>query len=276
MAAVLSNEGGYYPAGAYVSEARRMGLTLRPPDINRSAWRYAGANREIRMGLMSIKGLSPRLGERITSERGRGGSFPTFRDFVIRVRPEPDACARLIKAGAFDGVAAGLTRPALLWRLRAGAASRDASALPVPPEYDEGTRLRHEVESFGFPVSRHPLDLYADRLAGQPLVPASDLARHVGRRVRMAGWVVADKLTHTQGGAPMAFLTLEDQSAMYEAVLFPDVYAREAAHVFLNAACLVEGIADEDLGAVTLRLHRIRPLAPPPPDASAAIGEAAS
>ncbi len=36
MAAVISNQGGFYSPFAYVSEARRMGLTIAPPDVNRS------------------------------------------------------------------------------------------------------------------------------------------------------------------------------------------------------------------------------------------------
>ncbi len=36
MAAVLANGGGYYSQRVYLSEARRMGLRVRPPHINHS------------------------------------------------------------------------------------------------------------------------------------------------------------------------------------------------------------------------------------------------
>ena len=43
MAAVLVNWGGYYSQRVYLSEARRMNLTVRPPHVN-----YAGSNFVVR------------------------------------------------------------------------------------------------------------------------------------------------------------------------------------------------------------------------------------
>ncbi len=37
MAAVIANRGGFYSAGAYVEEARRMGILILGPDVNLSA-----------------------------------------------------------------------------------------------------------------------------------------------------------------------------------------------------------------------------------------------
>src|SRR3954453_22185555 len=65
MAAVLSNGGGYSQPFAYVAEAMRMGLTILPPDINASDFRCTGREREIRIGLQFVKGLSANAVERI-------------------------------------------------------------------------------------------------------------------------------------------------------------------------------------------------------------------
>jgi len=45
MAAVISNGGGFYGTAAYVSEARRLGLRILLPDVNRSGrdWTAAAA-----------------------------------------------------------------------------------------------------------------------------------------------------------------------------------------------------------------------------------------
>ncbi|MBA3444522.1 MAG: DNA polymerase III subunit alpha, partial [Gemmatimonadales bacterium] len=74
MAAVLSNGGGFYHAFAYVAEAMRMGLTVLPPDVNASAFRCIGKEREIRIGLQFVKGLSADGVGRIFMARGNGGS----------------------------------------------------------------------------------------------------------------------------------------------------------------------------------------------------------
>ncbi len=117
MAAVISNEGGYYSAFAYLSEARRMGLTILPPDVNSSDWAYIGSGRTIRVGLMQVKTLARALVERLITERSRGGPFRSFHDFLKRVQPEPAQARTLIRAGCCDSIAGELTRPALLWRL---------------------------------------------------------------------------------------------------------------------------------------------------------------
>ena len=58
FAAVLANGGGFYAPFAYVAEAMRMGLTVRPPDVNASEFRCTGRGAEIRIGLQFVKGLS--------------------------------------------------------------------------------------------------------------------------------------------------------------------------------------------------------------------------
>ncbi len=57
IAAVLTNQGGYYSPFAYVSEARRMGITVLLPDVNESRKEYWGKEKTLRVGLMQLKGL---------------------------------------------------------------------------------------------------------------------------------------------------------------------------------------------------------------------------
>jgi error-prone DNA polymerase len=65
IAAVISNEGGFYSTFAYISEARRMGLAILLPDINESDWAYRGEGERLRMGLMQVKTIPETLGVRI-------------------------------------------------------------------------------------------------------------------------------------------------------------------------------------------------------------------
>jgi DNA polymerase III alpha subunit len=58
MAGVISNRGGFYSTFAYVSEARRMGLTVDPPDVTASRIRWTGKNRRLQVGLMAVGGMS--------------------------------------------------------------------------------------------------------------------------------------------------------------------------------------------------------------------------
>lgn len=271
MAAVISNAGGFYSTFAYLSEARRMGLAILPPDINASEWPYRGHGKEVRVGFMSIKTLSRAFVDRALADRRAQGPFRSFHDFLGRVSGDLDQVRALIRAGCFDGIAGELTRPALLWRLyvqpRPSAhrkecpltshASRLTSsvAAPIPPEYSAGQRLRHEIESFGFPLSRHPLELCP--LPAGRYVAAADMARHVGRRITMRGWFITDKIVQTKHGEPMDFVSFEDLTGLYEATFFPDAYRRFAYLLAANRGYLLRGVVEEDFGTVMLTVQQV-------------------
>ncbi|NTV59575.1 MAG: DNA polymerase III subunit alpha, partial [Deltaproteobacteria bacterium] len=118
MAAVISNGGGYYSTFGYLSEARRMGLKVLPPDINESEIKYTGKEKEIRVGLMQIKELSKEGVEFIVRERSKHLPFTSLDQFLLRTSGHVHLqdVRVLIKAGCFDSIAQGETRPALLWK----------------------------------------------------------------------------------------------------------------------------------------------------------------
>ena len=69
MAAVLANWGGYYSQRVYLSEARRLGLTVRPPHVNHSRRNFAAGlvdgEKMLFMGLDQVKHLTRRAIEKI-------------------------------------------------------------------------------------------------------------------------------------------------------------------------------------------------------------------
>ncbi len=277
MAAVISNQGGYYSTFAYLSEARRMGLSVLPPDVNASERAYTGRGREVRVGLMQLKGLRHETLDALLAERARGGPFCSFADLRGRVALRPSDAELLVKAGALDSVARGRTRPELLWELyidgRGGTGSgatapgralelfeAGPAAAPRAPAYDRATVLRHEVETLGFLLSAHPLEPYERSLRGRGVIQARDLDRHAGRRVRVLGWHVTSKLVQTQAGEPMEFLCFEDTTAIYDVTLFPDAYRRFCHLLTSTRPFLLTGLVEEDCGVCTLTADRVERL----------------
>ncbi len=265
IASVISNQGGFYSAFAYVSEARRMGLAILPPDVNASDWAYRGEGDRVRIGLMQVKTLQKDLGERIVKERTQAGPYRSFQDFQTRIDPDPAQARTLIRAGCCDSLAGELTRPALLWRLYAKEQAR-AGPLPVPEDYAESCKLAHEIESLGFLASRHPLTLYRDRIERLKPVPASHMPRYIGCRITMVGWLVTEKPVETKRGQAMEFITLEDTTALYDATLFPNVYRRCYQLLAPNRAYVVSGLVEEAFGVVTLTVSELQPLDGAPTD----------
>jgi len=250
IAAVISNQGGFYSTFAYLSEARRMGLTILPPDVNASEWTYTGFGRTLRMGFMQIKTLPEALGTRIVQERNTNGPFRSFQDFLARVQPERAQARALIKAGCCDACAGELTRPALLWRLYAE--RKAITGLPIPEEYSGSQKIAHEAEAFGFVVSCHPLQLYRAQFNTLRPIAGSGMAAYIGRHVTMIGWLITEKFAETKDGLPMEFATFEDETALYDATIFPEVYRRRCHLLSLHRPYILEGIVEASFGIVTL------------------------
>lgn len=263
IASVISNQGGFYSAFAYVSEARRMGLAILPPDVNASDWAYHGEGDHLRIGLMQVKTLQKDLGERIVAQRAEAGPYRSFEDFRRRINPHPTQARALIRAGCCDSLAGELTRPALLWRLYAEE-HHHAGPLPIPEDYTESRKLAHEIESLGFLASRHPLTLYRHSIERLRPVPAAHMHRHVGQRITMVGWLVTEKPMETRRGQAMEFVTLEDTTALYDATLFPNVYRRCHQLLAANRAYLLRGLVEEVFDVVTLTVTELQPLDPEP------------
>jgi error-prone DNA polymerase len=210
---------------------------------------------------MQIKSLQEDLASRIVTERQTNGPYRSLHDMLNRVKPEVAQATLLIKAGCFDSIAGELTRPALLWRMFASHAAKPPGYLPIPPEYSPQKRLHHELALFGFPLSCHPLELFKETLASIPHLCAKDLTQHVGEEVTVIGWLITEKIISTKKGEPMEFLTLEDQTCLYDATLFPQTYRRYCHLLATNQAYVVTGLVEEQFSAISLTVSELRLLA---------------
>ena len=271
MAAVITNQGGYYSTFEYVSEARRMGLRVLPPDINESEKVYTGVGREVRIGFMQLKGFKDEAVEKILAER-QGVRFSSFDDFMRRVRLDHSDARILIKAGCFDSLSGKNRRPDLMWKLYIRGRDQQPAAgtlsLFNPPRlkhpsveaYDETVLLEHEIEVLGFLASRHPLSLYAGMLSGLDHVRGDDLGAHVGEVVSTVGWLVTGKTVRTKDDEPMEFISFEDTTAIYEATIFPETYRRFSHLLETSRAYILTGKVESDMGAVYLNVQDVKPL----------------
>jgi error-prone DNA polymerase len=271
IAAVLTNQGGYYSPFAYVSEARRMGLRVLLPDVNESRKAYWGRDKALRVGLMQLKGLHATALEAILEER-RKKPFASLEDFLCRVELDPADVKILIKAGAVDSISGGATRPEMIWSALAWNEVRavrqpvmrslfqDMPAVVPPrvPQYSARTVLEHELETLDFLISRHPLTLYTETLSKLRHIRGIDLPKYVGKRVTTVGWWVTGKLIATKDDEPMEFISFEDTSALYETIFFPQAYARFCHILNRSRPYVLNGVVGEEFGVVTLAVDSVR------------------
>jgi len=295
MAAVISNQGDFYTTFAYISEAKRMGIRVLLPDVNRSEVHYRaegdersaheGRNlsetpdpprrRAIRVGFVQIKGLNRKTTEAILEERDRGGPFRSLQDLLGRV-PIPEADGTLlIKAGAFDPLEPEMSRSQIMWIFLAHVRSHSTvvqkrghtghlfafhgTDYPTPPlkAYDYHTQLRHEAETLGFLISTHPLTLYKARLKGLRYIQAKEMEKYIGRDVTMVGWCITSRTVITTHDELMEFVSFEDTTAIFETNLFPQAFRRHAHLIDLNEPFVLRGRITDDHGCVTLNVSDV-------------------
>ena len=98
--------------------------------------------------------------------------------------------------------------------------------------------------------------LYSDAVRRARSIKARDLARHLGRRIRFAGWLITGKVVRTKSGDPMEFLTFEDDTGVVETTFFPRTYDRFCHMLDYGRPYLLEGEVEQNWGAVTLTVSR--------------------
>src|SRR5437773_276692 len=165
--------------------ALTMGLTVLPPDVNASNYRFEPVDTTtIRYGLGGIKGTGQAAIDAIAAPRDAGGPFRNLFEFCRRVDKRAvnrRAIEALIRAGAFDsidarrasllasvGVALDLAerseRAATQVSLFADHTEEHAAAKPKlieAREWIDSERLANEKSSLGFYLSGHPYREYA-------------------------------------------------------------------------------------------------------------------
>ncbi len=271
MAAVISNQGGYYSTFAYVSEARRLGVSILPPCVNGSKIRWgaeygSGESKKIRVGLMAVKQLSAATIAKIVGCRKEDGPFLSSADFWHRVQPHKNECRSLIQAGAMDNIEGCGNRSRLFWELaqfRALAKTAMHNSLfglqlPAAPKLTDFTWQELQQQEFGalgFLCGEHPILSFGRKLEGR--VRACDMRRHAGRRIRFGGWLLTGKMVSTKTGEVMEFLTFEDETGLVEATFFPRVYQRYAAVLSSGCVYILQGEVEEEYGAVTLTVRAL-------------------
>ncbi|KPK90739.1 hypothetical protein AMJ80_08030 [bacterium SM23_31] len=230
MTAVLNNGGGFYSICAYIEEARRMSITIEPPDVNKAEYRFTNCSGTIISGLYPVYGLTRRSIERITSERKREPFHDLF-DFLNRSAVNEKEAAGLAKCGALRTLHTSEPEALTLIKVyfRNGRKShvtrRLTENLSLPP-YTLTQRVIAELETLRFAVSAHPLSLFSEIEFDTSIVLSTALEKYKNKDVVVAGWMVTSRRAPTGSGRYIKFATLEDKTGLMEVVLFPDMYEK--------------------------------------------------
>jgi DNA polymerase III alpha subunit len=243
--AALNNNQGLYDARVYLEQAKREGIRVLLPCVQRSGVEFAEENGAIRVGLGRIFGIGAREIEEILAAR----PFESLADFLARTGISGPSLRNLVLAGALDWT--GLPRPQALMAAR-------AKGRPVPPipDFTEEEKFARELSILGLSARRHILS-YLRPAAGPGEIDSRGLAPSVGRRVRLAGIMATARIAVTARDEPMEFVTMEDEYGLFEVVLFPREFRRLRGLVGTLGPYEVEGRVESRYDAVALTAERI-------------------
>ena len=277
MAAMLTSEtGNTDKVVKYINEARSMGITVLPPDVNSSDLNFTPVGDNIRFGLAAIKNVGENTVKGILAARENLGRFTNFFEFCEAVDTRlmnKRVLESLIRSGALDGLGSHRAQMmAVIDRaiergqnaqrakergqhgLFGDAASAHvqvaAEALPDVDPWPEHELLAAEYSTLGFFISGHPLDKYAGRLQDLKAIELATLdERRNGEEIVVAGIIVQARPMRSRRGARWSILTLQDRTGVCEALVFPEAFQKLEPILKAATPLLVKGrIAVEDVG----------------------------
>jgi DNA-directed DNA polymerase III PolC len=261
MAAVLANWGGYYGQRVYMTEARRMGLKLRPPEVNYAGQEFSVKYRDgepvLFMGLDQVRELTRRIQNAIINNR----PFKSFEDFLIRVDPRKEEVENLVRVGALQDFG---TIPVLLQQLAHGGWQGGQLSLFSLNEneiedWDLAQKVSAQEDILGMGVDAHPLELVQQQIAAAGALTTVEAASRLEQHVRVAGMRQIWRRSSTTRGDYIYFMSLEDLEGMLDVVITADVYQRSRVALSTAGPYVVEGMVslDNQRGEPLIRAERI-------------------
>jgi DNA polymerase III alpha subunit len=250
MTARLAVWGGYYSPRVYMSEARQLGLRVKPPHVNHSNDAFTLDPRDrvtLWMGLDQVRELTRTTMRSILTTR----PFHSLDDFLIRAQPLHIEALNLIKCGALDGLGDQATLLGAVtrepWRGRhSPQLSLFTSSIDSPdarPSLQQ--RAAWEKEILGYHVAVHPLDLYHDRLAEANAVTSAAIAEHIDRAITLGGLRVALHHIKTAQGT-LHLIDMEDQRGLYQVLWGQAALQRFRTSINQREPVLVHGRVRRD------------------------------
>ncbi|MFA6507094.1 MAG: DNA polymerase III subunit alpha, partial [Treponemataceae bacterium] len=270
MAANLTNEiSSTDKLPEYIDEARKMGIPIDPPDINRSDKHFTVVEGRIVYGLMGIKGVGANAVDEILARRAEEGPFKSFMDYLERVdlrAASKKVTELLTQTGAFDQF--GNNRATLIANnersyeyaqnkkddKKFGQSSlfEDSGEKEYPdfvfeevPDWDQTEKLRIEKELIGFYFSGHPMDKY--RMAWERSTTL-DLAHPdratIDKEYTILGQLKSTRPYQTKKGKWMGFGSLSDFNGDIDLVFFPEVWEKNRDHLAVDSVIALKGKVD--------------------------------
>jgi error-prone DNA polymerase len=256
LAGVLTHDPGMYPKRLIVDEARQMGITIAPIDVNASdsVYRVEDHGNAIRIALATVSGISDGEVQSIIA----GRPYIDLNDFVRRSGCSTPVTESLILTGGFDSLHADVNRRDLLLHFSDLQKSPSAAVSGAQmnlgfdppalissglPAMTASESVKYEIDRLGIDMSRHLIEFYGEFLNAVGAVRSSDLLKQRSQSsVLVAGIKVAMQTPPVRSGKRVIFLTLDDGYGCSDSTFFTDVQSEYANVLYSTSLLLVRGV----------------------------------
>ncbi|MED5254241.1 MAG: DNA polymerase III subunit alpha [Pseudomonadota bacterium] len=229
----------------FVNDAKKMGIKILPPDINKSKMDFDVEENDIRYGLGAIKNTSQKDMIQINDEVHQNGNFKDLYDFAQRLDASVLSKKNLeflAYSGTFDAIENNRNKVYqsinILSSISNAAMEKNSnnqdylfddefenfSHIPLP-EVDNWTNsesLEKEFTAIGFYLSGHPLNEYEQIIKDKKIKYYSDI-NSSETKYKIAGTISYVKERKSQRGRNFAFVGLTDENNQFEITLFSDI-----------------------------------------------------
>ena len=285
---------GFYAPAQIVRDAREHGVEILPVCINDSDWdtrlvsatpsrqprgRFCGTAADwdsrapLRLGMKIVQGLSEKDAEAIVRVRVNA-PFASIEDVRRRTGLPALTLEKLARADAFHGF--GFDRRQALWRVKGLGerplplfAAADARVDGVEPEarltpLTAGREVVEDYRATQLTLRAHPVSFLRESLRARGIVPCGVLAADGpikdGTRVEVAGLILVRQRPGSAKG--VVFVTLEDESGIANAVLWPDRFEAHRRTVMSATMLAIKGRIQREGQVIHLVADMITDLTP--------------
>ena len=258
---------GFYPPAMLIADARRAGVSVRPLNVNASAWDCtleAGtpetAGPALRLGMRLINGLQEASSQRIVSSRG-AGPFSSVQDLARRARLSREQLELLATAGACRAM--DRNRHRAVWAAQGkenlpGALREHehAEQLPSLPSQSAREKMHYDLASTRISLDAHPISFIRPRLCSLGAYRASELTPELdGRIISAAGIVRFRQRPQTASG--ILFITLEDETGVINLIVWRQLQKQLLRPLLDSRIMQAEGQLQFKHGAMHLIVRKV-------------------
>ena len=251
---------GFYNLETLKEDAKRHGIRVLNPDVNKSRTVCIIENGAIRLGFLNVQGLGGVSAKAIEAGRQKQGAFTSIGDFLERSGVLEEVALNIAGAGGFDSLEPN--RRKVKWEI--GLRYRPINSqlsLPLPVNQDmvnlnapgDWERMQEEYKVLSLFPAGHVMEKLRPRFRNYICCSKDIAGLRDGAEIMTAGLVIRRQRPRGK----VVFITLEDEFGHIPLMVFPQVYEKQEQK-FKSPFLIVRGTLSRREGTHNVVVNQVK------------------